>query len=305
MSVTLAAPAPRRLDPLIIACLAATWLIWGSTYLAIKWALTSFPPFFQMGSRFVAAGLLLGAWAAWRGARRPTRDEWVSAFVLGALMLGGGYGATAVAQTSVSSGLVVAFIAIVPALVALAELPYGVRPSRLETAGIALGIVGVLLLMRGQGFAASLPGLLAITVACVTWSVGSVWALHGLPGGRRLTLAPGAAGYASQMLAGGLLLVGASWVAGEQPAWPPDARALASWAYLVVAGSLVGFSAYMVLLQRTSSAMASSYTFVNPVIGLVLGVTLGGEVVSAGEWAAAAVVTFSVVLLLAGRRRRD
>jgi drug/metabolite transporter (DMT)-like permease len=222
--------------------------------------------------------------------------------VLGALMLGGGYGATALAQVSVGSGLVVAFIAVVPALVALAQWPYGVRPTATEAGGIALGLLGVLLLTRGQGFAASLPGLLAIATACVTWSLGSVWALHGLPGGRPLTLAPGAAGYASQMLVGGALLLGASLLAGEQPAMPPDARALASWLYLVVAGSLVGFSAYMVLLQRTSAALASSYSFVNPVIGMVLGVTLGGEAVSGPEWAAAGLVTGGVVLLLMGRR---
>jgi drug/metabolite transporter (DMT)-like permease len=294
-----ALPAPSA--AIVAACLAATWLIWGSTYLAIKWALVSFPPFFQMGTRFLAAGSLLMAWALWRGATRPTRAQWASACVLGALMLGGGYGATAVAQTSVSSGLVVAFIAVVPALVALAEWPYGVRPRRRETAGIALGLVGVLLLSRGAGFSASLSGLAWLILACVTWSIGSVWARHGLPralGGGALALAPGAAGYASQMLAGGGLLILAAALAGEQPSWPPAGQALASWAYLVVAGSLIGFSAYMVLLQRTSTALASSYTFVNPLIGLVLGVTLGGEVVTQGEWLAAGVVCAGVVLLL-------
>jgi len=286
----------------LVACLAATWLIWGSTYLAIKWALVSFPPFFQMGTRFIAAGLLLTAWARWRGGAWPSRAQWANAAILGALMLGGGYGATAVAQTSVSSGLVVAFIAVVPALVALLQWPYGVRPSWTEAAGIVLGLAGVLLLTRGQGFAASLPGLIAIGLACAMWSLGSVWARHGLPGGRSLALAPGAMGYATQMLWGGVLLLAASWATGEQPQLPPDPRALACWFYLVVAGSLLAFSAYMVLLQRTSAGLASSYTFVNPVIGLVLGVTLGGEVVSGGEWAAAGVTLAGVVLLLAGRR---
>jgi drug/metabolite transporter (DMT)-like permease len=295
-------PLVPRLSPLILACLAATWFIWGSTYLAIKWALVSFPPFFQMGTRFVAAGLLLGAFVRWRGAAWPTRAEWLSAFVLGALMLGGGYGATAVAQLSVSSGLVVAFIAVSPALVALFQWPYGVRPSRLEGAGIALGLLGVIMLTRGQGFGASLSGLLAMTTACTAWALGSVWARHGLPGGRTLALAPGAAGYASQMLAGGALLLLAAALHGEQPVLPPDAISLASWGYLVVAGSLVGFSAYMLLLQRSSATLASSYSFVNPVIGLALGVWLGGEVVSPQEMLAAAVISSGVVLLLAGRR---
>ena len=303
ISTTLLPPIPLRRGRLLIAsCLAATWLIWGSTYLAIKWALVSFPPFFQMGTRFVAAGVLLGTWALWRGAAWPTRGQWFSATVLGALMLGGGYGATALASNSVSSGLVVAFIAVVPALVALAQWPYGVRPSGFEAAGIALGLFGVLMLTRGQGFAASATGLLALVVACTTWSLGSVWALHGLPGGRALGLAPGAAGYASEMLMGGLLLLLMAAVAGESPQWPPQGRALACWFYLVVAGSLIGFSAYMVLLQNTSAALASSYSLVNPVIGLVLGVVLGGEIVTGFVWAAAAVVASGVMLLLWGRR---
>jgi drug/metabolite transporter (DMT)-like permease len=290
-----------RWPPLIVGCLAATWLIWGSTYLAIKWALVSLPPLFQMGTRFVAAGLLLGAWARWRGAPWPRPTQWLNASLLGALMLGGGYGATAVAEASVSSGLVVAFIAVVPALVALGQWPYGLRPTRSEAAGIVLGLLGVTLLTQGQGFAASWPGLLAISLACGTWTLGSVWALHGLPGGRALTLAPGPAGYASQMLAGGLLLLAASWWRGEQPTLPPDPRTLACWLYLVLAGSVVGFSAYMVLLQRCGAALASSYTFVNPVIGLVLGVVLGAEAVSALEWAATGVISLGVVLLLRGR----
>jgi drug/metabolite transporter (DMT)-like permease len=294
--------APTRLPTLILACLAATWLIWGSTYLAIQWALVSFPPFFQMGTRFVAAGLLLGAWAKWRGATWPTRGQWFSATVLGALMLGGGYGATAWAEVTVSSGLVVAFIAVVPALVALMQWPYGVRPGTTEAAGIALGLLGVALLTLGQGFSASLPGLLAIGTACITWSLGTVWAKHGLPGGRQLSLAPGAAGYASQMLVGGLMLLAGAWATGETPTLPPDARSLACWLYLVVAGSLVGFSAYMVLLQRTSAALASSYTFVNPVIGLAIGVAVGGEHITGMEWAAAGVISAGVVLLLLGRK---
>lgn len=303
MSAVLPFSPPRsRLSALIIGCLFATWFVWGSTYLAIKWALVSFPPFFQMGTRFVAAGLLLGAWARWRGAAWPTRGEWTSAAVLGLLMIGGGYGATALAQTSVSSGLVVAFIAVVPALVALFQWPYGERPKPLEAAGIALGLAGVVLLTRGQGFGASLPGLLAIATACVAWSLGTVWARHGLPGGAKLKLADGAIGYASQMLAGGVLLLVASAVMGERPVLPPDARSLACWAYLVVAGSLIGFSAYMLLLQRTSTALASSYSFVNPVIGLALGVLLGGEVISGGEIAAAALTVSGVVLLLMSRR---
>jgi drug/metabolite transporter (DMT)-like permease len=306
---SLATPAlatPRGMPPLILACLAAVWLIWGSTYLAIKWALVSFPPFWQMGTRFIVAGVLLAAWMRWRGADWPDRRAWINAAVLGALMLGLGYGLTALAEVSVSSGLVVAFIAIGPALQAALEWPYGVRPTRREVAGITLGLVGVLGLASGQGFAASPAGLVAVMVASFAWKLGGVWSLHGLPqalGGRRLDLASGAMGYASQMLAGGVMLLATSAVVGERPSWPIDPQALGAWLYLVTAGTLVAFSAFMVLLQRTSTAVSSSYAYVNPVIGMVLGATLGGEAISTFEWAAAALVTGSVLLMLGGRRQ--
>ncbi len=293
------------MPPLILACLAATWVIWGSTYLAIKWALISFPPFYQMGTRFLVAGALLAGWMRLRRANWPTRAEWVNATLLGTLMLGIGYGFTALAEVSVSSGLVVAFIAIGPALQAALEWPYGVKPSRSATAGIALGLVGVLGLASGQGFSASPTGLAAVLLSSVAWKLGGVWSVHGLPrklGGRKLNLAPGAIGFASQMLAGGAVLMVMSALAAERPSWPIAPLALASWAYLVVAGSLLAFSAFMVLLQRTPAAVSSSYAYVNPLIGLVLGVTLGGETLHLVEWLSAALVTGSVVLMLRGHR---
>ncbi len=296
-------PTVPRLSALIVACLAATWLIWGSTYLAIKWALVSLPPFFQMGTRFVAAALVLAAYAAWRGARWPDTRQWLSAAVLGALMVGGGYGFTALAQTHVSSALVVAYIAVSPALIALVNAAYGSRPSRLEAAGIVLGLVGVVALVQGQGFTASSAGWLMQSVACICWSLGTVWSVRGLPGGFSLKLAEGAAGWASQMACGGVLLLAVSLVLGEQPVLPPDTRALLSWLWTVVAGTLVAYVAYMVLIERVSPALASSYAFVNPVIGMALGATLGGEVISRGEWAAALVITAGVVLLVLGKGR--
>ena len=304
-SLTAARDLPvHRLPPLLLACLAATWFIWGSTYLAIKWALISFPPFHQMGTRFLVAGVLLAAWVRWRGGRWPGRAEWANATLLGTLMLGVGYGLTAVAEQTVSSGLVVALIAIGPALQAGFEWPYGVKPTRMEAAGIVLGLVGVVGLASGQGFGASPGGLLAVLVASVCWKLGSVWSVRGLPrvlGGRSLALAPGAMGFASQMLAGGVVLMAVSLALGEEASWPPHPLALASWIYLVIAGSLIAFSAFMLLLQRTRTAVSSSYAYVNPLIGLALGVTLGGETLHWGEWLSAALVTASVVLMLRGR----
>ncbi|MCR5864832.1 drug/metabolite exporter YedA [Aquincola sp. J276] len=280
------------LSPLILACLLATWLVWGSTYLAIKYALISFPPFFQMGTRFLAAGGLLMAWMAWRGAPMPQPRQWRDALVVGALMLGGGMGGTAVAETTVGSGLVVAFIAVVPLMIALVNLLFGVRPRASEAAGIAVGLVGVLMLTQGQGFQASPGGLLAMCIACGSWSVGSVLSQRSLP------LAPGAMGFASEMLCGGVVLMGLAWISGETPQWPPATAASAAWLYLVVAGSLIAFNAYMVLLARAPAGLASSYTFVNPVIAMLLGVLIAGEQVTGFEWAAVSVVLAGVVLLM-------
>lgn len=294
----LAARAPAGLSPLVIACLAATWLVWGSTYLAIKFALVSLPPFFQMGTRFLAAGGLLAAWMRWRGAAWPSRREWAHAAIVGALMLGFGMGGTAYAEVTVGSGLVVAFIAVVPMMIALLNRAFGIVPGRAEVAGIVVGLSGVLMLTQGAGFQASPQGLAAIALACTGWSIGSVLSQ------RKLPLAPGAMGFASEMLCGGALLLGISLAIGEQPAWPPTTGALLAWVYLVVFGSLIAFNAYMVLLARASAGLASSYTFVNPVIALLLGVALAGETVTAWEWMAAGVVLAGVVLLLRGRLRK-
>jgi drug/metabolite transporter (DMT)-like permease len=284
------------LSPLLLACLAATWLIWGSTYLAIKFALVSFPPFYQMGSRFFVAGLLLFVWLKLRGRALPTIVEWRNAAIIGALLLVSGMGFTAYSEQTVASGLVVAYIAIIPIIATAMNLPFGIKPSRLELAGMLVGLAGVAMLMRGEAFTASPTGLAAITIACLSWSLGSVLSQ------RRFPLAPGAMGFASEMLCGSVLLLLLGGAVGEQPEWPPQPLAAWSWVYLVVFGSLLAFNAYMVLLSRVSAALASSYTFVNPVIALALGIWLGGETVTASEWAAAGVITAGVVLLVVGRQ---
>jgi drug/metabolite transporter (DMT)-like permease len=285
----------------VVASLAATWLIWGSTYLAIRFALVSLPPFLQMATRFLTAGLLLMAWmilvrkAAW-----PSAIEWRNALVVGALMLGGGMGGTAFSEQTIGSGLVVAFIAIVPVIIVALNSVWGVYPSRREAAGIVIGLAGVLLLVQGAGFQASPTGLAALGIACGAWSLGSVLSLHAFK------LAPGAVGFASEMLCGGLVLALVGWAAGEAPVlaahWPPEPSAVLAWLYLVVFGSLIAFNAYMYLLATVPAGLAASYTFVNPVIGLALGVLWGGEVVTGSEWLAAGVVLTGVIVLLSARR---
>jgi drug/metabolite transporter (DMT)-like permease len=291
------------LTPLIIACLAATWLVWGSTYLAIKFALVSFPPFVQMGSRFIVAGVALALWMRYvRNAPWPTLIQWRNATVIGALMLGCGMGGTAYSEQTIGSGLVVAFIAVVPVMMALGNLLWKIYPSRLEAAGIGVGLAGVLMLTQGAGFQSSTAGLIAIAIACVAWSTGSLLSQR-VPA---LAMAPGAMGFASEMIGGGIVLMAMAAINGEyvtlRSSWPPQPLATAAWFYLVVFGSLIAFNAYMVLLAKSSAALAASYCFVTPVIAMVLGIVFAGEVVSGFEWAAAGVVLVGVILVLSGRK---
>ena len=290
---------PARPPALLMPALLACYLIWGSTYLAIHLALPSFPPFFQMGTRFLAAGGLLMAWVVARGQGVPSALAWRNALVIGVLMLGGGMGLTAQASLHIGSGLIATFIAVVPMLTCGWGLLFGKRPSPLELQGMAMGLVGVGLLVQGASFAAAPIGLLCITGATLTWSLGSVLSTTRLP------LAPGPAGFASEMLCGGAALMLVSLALGEQPSWPPTAAASAAWVYLVFAGSLVAFSAYLYLLAHATPALATSYAFVNPLIALFLGVLLAHEVVTAREWWACVVILLGVVcLLVAGKKSR-
>jgi drug/metabolite transporter (DMT)-like permease len=291
---------------LIAAALAAVYLVWGSTYLAIRFALVSLPPFFQMGSRFIVAGVLLMAFLKLRGEKAPnfqkesnpsTQEAWYwrNALVVGTLMLAGGMGLVGVASQTIGSGLIATFIAIVPMMVALIGLPFGKRPSKLEIVGMLIGFGGVIFLVQGKSFSVSTVGLMAMFGATLSWSIGSVLQTTKLP------LAPGPMGFASEMLCGGAVLLAISLAVGEKLSWPLDARALLAWSYLVVFGSLVAFSAYLFLLTNVSPALATSYAFVNPVIALFLGVWLGGEVVLKNEWLACGVILFGVLMFFAAR----
>ena len=283
---------------LLIPALLACYLVWGSTYLAIHIALESFPPFFQMGTRFLIAGAVLMAWVIARSHKLPTVMQWRNALVIGGLMLGGGMGLVGAASAHIGSGLIAIFIAVVPMMVCGWGLLFGRRPSRMELLGMALGLVGVLLLMREQSFSAAPVGLACITGATLSWSLGSVLSTTKLP------LADGLSGFASEMLCGGAVLMAVSLAVGEQPSWPPSPAAAVAWLYLVVFGSLIAFSAYMYLLAHASPALATSYAFVNPLIALFLGVFFAHEAVSKAEWLSCAVILAGVLFILfAGKKR--
>jgi drug/metabolite transporter (DMT)-like permease len=291
------ASRPGPFSPLILSCLAATWLIWGSTYLVIRFALVGFAPFFLMSTRFLCAGALLMAWQIARGSAPPNPREWRNALLIGTLMLGGGMGGTAYAEQTIASGLVVAFIAVIPLLLVVINLAFKVYPRRSELLAVSVGFAGVVMLTQGAGIHGSPTGLIAISLACTGWALGSVLSQRGF------VLAPGATGFASELLCGGLALLALSALSHESWHWPAQTGAWVAWLYLMTFGTLIAFNAYMVLLARTSTSVASSYTLVNPVVALILGVTWGRETVTAWEWCAAGLVMIGVVLLFAGRRR--
>jgi drug/metabolite transporter (DMT)-like permease len=286
------------LSPLVLACLGATWLIWGSTYLVIRVALAGFAPYFMMATRFLCAGAILFVWQIARGARLPSLREWANALLVGTLMLGGGMGGVAYAEQTIPSGIVVAFIAVLPLLLVTINRLLGVRPPRAEVFAVAVGFAGVLMLTRGTGLRASPAGLLAIAAGTSAWAAGSILTQRGF------ALAAGATGFATEMLCGGIALLLISASVHEPWLWPRESGPWIAWGYLVTFGSLIAFSAYMLLLERTPGSLASSYSLVNPVVALALGVTLGGESVSAWEWTAAGVVLIGVILLFAGRARQ-
>jgi drug/metabolite transporter (DMT)-like permease len=284
----------RAISPratLLIPALLAWYIVWGSTYLAIHVALESFPPFFQMGTRFLVAGAVLMTWVIVGGRQLPTVTQWRNAFVVGGLMLGVGMGLLAKASAQIGSGLIASFIAVVPMMVCGWALLAGRRPGRMELTGMVLGLVGVFLLMRAASFSAAPAGVACMFGATLSWSLGSVLSTTRLP------LAAGPCGFASEMLCGGAVLMTVSLALGEQPVWPPGASATAAWLYLVVFGSLTAFSAYMYLLAHASAALATSYAFVNPLIALFLGVVFANEAVSNAEWLSCAVILAGVLFI--------
>ena len=300
MSSSASSAAPPLPRPLAIAlALAALYLIWGSTSLAIRFALEGgFPPFMLGGIRFLIAGGLMFAVLRLRGTPAPTRAQWANLAVMGLLLLAFGNGMVNLAEQTVSSGLAAVAVASAPIWMGVFAMLRGDKPTRSEWIGIAIGFVGVVWLNAGGTLSASMKGLVALLVASLAWSFGSIWSR-----GRDLP-APFMAA-AGQMLCGGMIMLGMALITGERMALPTP-KGLAAFAYLVVAGSIVGFSAYIWLLHHVRPALASSYAYVNPAIAVVLGAWLAGERASPAELGAMGVILAGVVVITlakAGRKR--
>ena len=289
----------------VVLAFAAVYVFWGSTYLAIKIALESLPPFLMAGSRFVAAGLLLTAFARLRGAAAPTARHWLSASVVGGLLLLGGNGLVVWAQQTVPSGLAALIVASVPLMMAALDAlrPGGARPGRSALVGLLGGFAGVAVLVLSGGAGAGRvgpAGAAALLGASLSWAVGSLLA-KSLPLPPAPLLAIG-----MEMTAGGLLQMLAGLGLGEAARLDLAAVTARSWTavgYLVVFGSLGGFVSYVWLLGVRPAAQVATYAYVNPVIAVFLGWALGGEPLSGSALAAAALIVGSVGLVTAAPPR--
>jgi drug/metabolite transporter (DMT)-like permease len=286
----------------VAIALGAVYLIWGSTYLAIRFAIETIPPFLMAAARYLTAGAMLYAWSRLRGAPRPRLIHWRSAVVLGGLLLLLGNGGVVWAEQRVSSGLAALLVSTEPLWIVLFVWmrDHG-RPSGRVFLGLLLGFIGLVLLVRPSSTGGIDPlGVAAVMVASLGWAWGS---LHGqrakLPSSPLL-------GTAMQMLSGGGLLLLASAIAGEPARFhlaAVSARSLLSLGYLVVFGALIAFTAYVWLLKAAPPVLVSTYAYVNPLVAVFLGWAAAGEPITRGTLIAAAVILVGVALISSAQGR--
>ena len=291
-------PLPSRTA--LVAAFATIYLVWGSTYLAIRVVVRDIPPFLMAGSRFVLAGALLLAWLQARGAARPTAAQWRDHAVTGFFLLLGGNGLVAWAEQTVPSGVTALVIGVTPLAMALVAWawPGGTRPRARTFGALLLGLAGVAWLAApwekpAQG-GLPLTGVVALLASGVLWAVGSIQSKHARSGADPLL------GAALQMFTGGAMQLVAAAALGEFGQFHPGAVGPAAWqafVYLVFVGSLVGFSTFVWLLRHSTPALVATYAWDNPVVAVWLGWQFQGEQVTPRTLAASAVIIIAVVLI--------
>lgn len=288
----------RKHSLLIVMCLFCTYFIWGSTYLAIRFGIESFPPFLMAGMRFTVAGVILYIVMRYLGAPNPSRQQWLGAGAVGVLLPAMGNGTVCYVQQTVSSSVAALAIATAPIWMAIFSSLWGHKITKQEWLGIIIGFAGIVLLNLGGSLHGDISSALLLIFAAASWSFGSVWSKH-------LSMPQGLMGAACQMLVGGVALMIASSYAGEL--WP-QTISVKSWAALtfqVVLGSLVAYSAYQWLLKNVRTLVASSNTFVNPVVAFVVGIAFANEHIAHNEYIALAVILAGVILILTSNSKQE
>jgi drug/metabolite transporter (DMT)-like permease len=287
---------------LVVMAFALVYVIWGSTYLGIRYAVESIPPFLMAGTRNLIAGLSLFAFARVRGDGAPTHRQWRDAAIAGVLMLTLGNGFVTWAEQMIPSGVTALLVALTPAWMVIFDWlrPKGTRPGALVFAGLVVGFAGVALLARKNGHGAGPAygwGVAAILTASIGWSLGSVF--------NRSADKPASPFLAGgmQMMAGGALLLGLAGGSGELKRFSLAQVTFSSfgaWLYLMVAGSLIAYTAYVWLLHVSTPARVSTNGYVNPLIAVLLGTTIGREPFSHEVFVAAIMIIAAVALVLRG-----
>lgn len=284
-------------SPLLVAgALATVYVVWGSTYLFIRYAAAAYPPLFFPGFRYAVSGLLMTGWLLLRGHPQPSLRQLRNAALVGMLLLNGGNGFVVFAERKVGSALAAVVFATVPLWTGLFAWLLGHRATRLQWLGTVIGFAGVLLLNLSGDFAAAPSAALELLCGALTWSLGTVLA-------PRLELPKGAMSSAMQMLLAGVFFLAGSAALGEHWLLAAPPRAMFAVVYLILFGSLLAFTAYVYLTRAVSPTIVTSYAYVNPVIAVLLGVYLGGEHFGALDVAAMLLVLASVVLIILARRR--
>jgi len=292
-------PMEQRNRSRVLLAFATVYVIWGSTYLAIKYAVMTIPPFIAGGARFLVSGLVLYAIAVWRGAAHPTKAEIRTGVITGILMLALGNGAVMWSELSVPSGIAALIVAAVPLWMVLIDWlrPHGVRPRAAVFAGLALGVIGIAVLLgrdafRGVGQIG--PAALILVGGSFSWAFGSIVTRRSKrPSSPLMTTA-------LQMLAGSVAFAILAIVSGELRGFTPSQVSAASfigWAYLVTFGSLLGFTAYVYLLGAVSPAKAGTYAYVNPVVAVLLGWAVAHEPIGVRTLVAAAIILAGVAII--------
>lgn len=294
-----ASPTAARLAPGAIAvafALASVYILWGSTYLAIRFALESYPPFILGALRMFIAGALMYAVLRWRGTAPPTRKQWRTLWLLSIWMVLLSNGLVNLAETEVGSGLAAIAVASMPLFAGVFAMLRGRHPSKIEWVGLVIGFLGVIWLNAGSALSGSTLGLVCLIIAPIAWAWGSIWS-------RDQDLPSPFMAASAQMLTGSVWMLGAAAITGERMSAMPSADATGALLYLVVAGSIFGFTAYIWLLHHVRPALATSYAYVNPPIAVLFGALLAGERFSSHDLGAMAVILVGVVIITLAKAR--
>ncbi|MBL9189137.1 MAG: EamA family transporter [Opitutaceae bacterium] len=290
----------------LILAFAAIYLIWGTTYLGIRVAVETMPPFLMSGVRFVVAGAALLAFLKLRGTAWPSRAQWRDQAIIGACLLAGGNGVVAWAEQTVPSGLTTLILGASPLIMVLMEWlrPGGVRPTPMLWLGFAVGLCGLLVLLGPGALPADVrppaSSLLALFFASISWWGGSLFAKYTKSGAAPIMAAT------LQMLCGGGLMLLIGLLAGEGPRVDVPAisgRSWLAWSYLVVAGSLVAFPVYAWLLKNSTPAKVSTYSYVNPVVAVILGWAILDEPLTPHIALAAGIIIGAVAIITVQKNR--